>query len=156
MYKNTKKELKGIQRYYHRLRQSESGSDYYIEPRESCPISILNRDDKFVILTFDRDDDYIVVNNKRYYLTKTVAVKATNKLQSRIAVVDIDEMEQSKSYRFDEKYIRQYTLRVDSFDQLRELARDQFKSNGAPFIKQILRQNKYYYEPSFERQAVSA
>lgn len=156
MYNNTKKELTGIQRYYHRLRQSENGSDYYIEPRESCPIDVLNRDDKFVILTFDRDDDYIVVDNKRYYLTKSVAVKATNQLQRRIAVVDLDEMEQSKSYQFDEKYTRKYTLRIDSFDQLRELARDQFASNGAPFIKQILRQNKYYYEPSFERQVVSA
>lgn len=94
------RKLQGIQRYYHRLRQSENGSDYYIEPHESCPIDVLNRPDKFVILTFDKDDDYIVVNNQRYYLTKRVAVKATDKINRRIAVVDIDELEQSKPYTF--------------------------------------------------------
>lgn len=121
------KNLQGIQRYYHRLRQSENGSDYYIEPRENCPISILNKSDKFVILTFDKDDDYIVVNDKRYYLTKRVAVKATDQLQRRIAVVDIDELEQTKSYKFDEKFTRDNTFKVDSFNDLRALARDQFK-----------------------------
>ena len=150
------KNLQGIQRYYHRLRQSETGSDYYIEPRTSCPIDVLNKSDKFVILTFDKDDDYIVVNDNRYYLTKRVAIKATDKLQRRIAVVDIDELEQSKAYPFKEKFTRQNTLKVNSFDDLRALARDQFSTNGAPYVKQILRQNKYYYEPSFSRQAVSA
>lgn len=148
--------LQGIQRYYHRLRQSETGSDYYIEPRTSCPIDVLNRQDKFVILTFDKDDDYIVVNDQRYYLTKRVAVKATDKLQRRIAVVDLDELEQSKAYPFKEKFTRQNTLKVDSFDDLRALAREQYAVNGSPFIKQILRQNRYYYEPSFSRQVVSA
>lgn len=150
------KKLQGIQRYYHRLRQSESGLDYYIEPLENCPTSVLNRSDKFVILTFDKDDDYIVVNNKRYYLTKRVAIKATDKLQRRIAVVDIDELEQSKSYMFDEKFTRSNTFKVDSFDDLRALARDQFKINGAPYIKQLLRSNRYYYEPSFSRKVISA
>lgn len=150
------RKLQGIQRYYHRLRQSENGSDYYIEPRESCPINVLNRPDKFVILTFDKDDDYIVVNNQRYYLTKRVAVKATDKINRRIAVVDIDELEQSKPYTFKEKFTRQNTLKVDSFGQLRKLARDQFSTNGAPYVKQLLRDNHYYYEPSFSRQAVSA
>lgn len=148
--------LEGIQRYYHRLRQSENGSDYYIEPRTSCPIDVLNRQDKFVILTFDKGDDYIVIDNKRYYLTKRVAIKATDKLQRRIAVVDLDELEQSKPYKFDEKFTRQNTLKVESFDDLRKLARDQYSVNGSPFIKQLLRDNKYYYEPSFSRQAVSA
>lgn len=150
------KKLQGIQRYYYRLRQSESGSDYYIEPRGNCPTSVLNRSDKFVILTFDKDDDYVVVNNKRYYLTKRVAIKATNKLQRRIAVVDIDELEQSKSYKFDEKFTRSNTFKVDSFDDLRALARDQFKTNGAPYIKQLLRSNRYYYEASFSRKVISA
>lgn len=148
------KKLQGIQRYYYRLRQS--GSDYYIEPRQNCPTSVLNRSDKFVILTFDKDDDYVVVNNKRYYLTKRVAIKATNKLQRRIAVVDIDELEQSKSYKFDEKFTRGNTFKVDSFDDLRALARDQFKTNGAPYVKQLLRNNRYYYEASFSRKVISA
>lgn len=148
--------LQGIQRYYHRLRQAGSGSDYYIEPRTSCPIDVLNKSDKFVILTFDKDDDYVVVNDHRYYLTKRVSVKATDKLQRRIAVVDLDELEQSKAYPFKEKFTRQNTLKVNSFDDLRALARDQYAVNGSPFIKQILRQNRYYYEPSFSRQVVSA
>ena len=148
--------LQGIQRYYHRLRQSENGSDYYIEPRTSCPIDVLNKSDKFVILTFDKDDDYIVVDDKRYYLTKRVAIKATDKLQRRIAVADIDELEQSKPYKFDEKFTRQNTLKVESFDDLRKLARDQYAINGSPFIKQLLRNNHYFYEPSFSRQAVTA
>lgn len=34
------KELKGIQRYYHRLYQTKGS--YYIEPRETCPLDVLN------------------------------------------------------------------------------------------------------------------
>ena len=69
MQKQTEK-LQGIQRYYQRTRQGEYGNNYYIEPRETCPLYVLNSDDRFVVVTFDRDDNYVVVDNKRYYLNK--------------------------------------------------------------------------------------
>lgn len=148
--------LTGINRYYHRLHQGGSGSTYYIEPRELCPVDVLNQPDRFVIVSFDRDDDYIVVNNERLYLTKQNSIKATNKTQRRIAVVDLDQLEQSKRYKYDEKFARRYTFTVDEFEDLRNLARSQYEQNGAPYIKQILTQNGYYYEPSFSRQVVPA
>ena len=66
----TTNKLQGIQRYYTRTIQGEHANTYYIEPRETCPMYILNSDDRFVVLAFDRDDNYIVVDDKRYYLSK--------------------------------------------------------------------------------------
>ena len=87
---NQTEKLQGIQRYYQRTRQGEYGNNYYIEPRETCPLYVLNSDDRFVVVTFDRDDNYVVVDNKRYYLNKYNSIKATDKIQQRVAVVDLD------------------------------------------------------------------
>lgn len=146
------KELKGIQRYYHRLYQTKGS--YYIEPRETCPLDVLNDRQRFVILTFDKEDDYIVVNNRRYYLNKTTAIKATADIKSRVAIVDLSELAHAKSYPFEAKYKRQYTTQFESFDELKQLAQQQWLVNGAPYIKQVAQYNsttkktKYYYEPS--------
>lgn len=153
--KNQTNKLQGIQRYYTRTIQSEHGNNYYIEPRETCPMYILNSDDRFVIVTFDKDDNYIVVKNKRYYLNKYNSVKATDKIQQRVAVIDLDELQKSKGYPFSDRFSHRYTSTFESFDELKRLAMQQYERNGIPFIKQIAVYNEetatcsYVYEPSF-------
>lgn len=152
---NQTKTLQGIQRYYQRTKQGEFGNTYYIEPRETCPLYVLNSDDRFVIVTFDRDDNYIVVNNKRYYLNKYNSVKCTDKIQQRVAIVDLDELQKSKTYPFSSKFSHRFTSSFESFDELKRLAMQQYERNGIPFIKQIAVYNEetatcsYVYEPSF-------
>lgn len=153
--KNQTNKLQGIQRYYQRTRQSEYGNTYYIEPRETCPLYVLNSDDRFVIVAFDRDDNYIVVNNKRYYLNKYNSIKATDKISQRVAVIDLDELQKSKAYPFSSKFSHRYTSSFKSFDELRHLAMKQYESNGVPFVKQLAQYDEktatcsYIYEPSF-------
>lgn len=147
--------LVGIQRYYHRLVQNQHGNSYYVTPRDDCPLEVLNDSERFVVITFDADDNYIVVNNMRHYLTKNVAMKGTNKIRQRVAVVDIKELAKTKGYVYKEKFARKYTFRVDSFEQLKSVARQQYQSNGSPFFKQVALYDKetntcrYKYEPSF-------
>ena len=43
---NQTEKLQGIQRYYQRTRQGEYGNNYYIEPRETCPLYVLNSEDR--------------------------------------------------------------------------------------------------------------
>ena len=149
-----KKSLVGIQRYYYRLVQNKYGNTYYVTPRDDCPLKILNDSERFVVITFDADDDYIVVGNKRYYLTKNIAIKGTNKLKQRVAVVDIQELSKTKGYVYKDKFSRKYTFKVDNLEQLKNIARQQFQSNGAPFFKQVALYDKetnscrYKYEPS--------
>lgn len=152
---NQTKTLQGIQRYYTRTVQGEHGNNYYIEPRETCPMYILNSDDRFVIAAFDRDDNYIVVDDKRYYLNKYNSVKATDKIQQRVAVIDLDELQKSKAYPFSSKFSHRYTSSFESFDELKKLAMKQYERNGIPFVKQVAVYDEntatcsYIYEPSF-------
>ena len=151
--------LQGIQRYYQRTKQGEFGNTYYIEPRETCPLCVLNSDDRFVIVAFDRDDNYIVVDNKRYYLNKYNSVKCTDKISQRVAVVDLDELQKGKPYDFNPNFSHRYTSTFESFDELKRLAMQQYERNGIPFIKQIAVYNEetatcsYVYEPSFAQAA---
>lgn len=151
---NQTNELKGIQRYYTRTQQGERGNNYYIEPKQSTPFDVLNDRERFVILTFDKADDYIVIDNKRYYLNKYTAVKATDKIEQRVAIVDLKELATSKPYKYDKKYKREYTSQFKDFDELKALARQQWLVNGVPYIKQVAMYNekdgkcRYYYEPS--------
>ncbi|WP_242362067.1 hypothetical protein [Limosilactobacillus antri] len=150
------KELKGINRYYVRTQQNEYGNTYYLEPRETCPIDVLNDQERFIVVTFDKDDDYIVVNNKRYYLNRYNSIKATANVDQRLAIVDLNELQKSKSYDFSSKFKRSYTAMFKNFDELRNLAKIQYQSNGCPFFKQVAVYNKdtnkckYVYEPSFD------
>lgn len=152
---NQTNKLQGIQRYYQRTKQGEYSNNYYIEPRETCPLYVLNSDDRFVVVPFDRDDNYIVVDDKRYYLNKYNSVKATDKIQQRVAVVDLDELQKSKAYPYSSKFSHRYTSSFKSFDELRHLAMKQYESNGVPFVKQVAVYNEetatcsYIYEPSF-------
>ena len=153
----TTNNLQGIQRYYTRTVQGEFGNTYYIEPRETCPVYVLNSDDRFVIVTFDRDDNYIVVNNKRYYLNKYNSVKCTDKISQRVAVVDLDELQKSKAYPYSTKFSHRFTSSFESFDELRHLAMKQYERNGIPYVKQLAQYDEktatcsYIYEPSFSQ-----
>ncbi|MDM8265131.1 hypothetical protein [Limosilactobacillus vaginalis] len=152
---NQTKTLQGIQRYYQRTKQGEYGNNYYIEPRETCPLYILNSDDRFVVIAFDKDDNYIVVNNKRYYLNKYNSIKATDKIQQRVAIVDLDELQKSKAYPYSDRFSHRYTSTFESFDELKRLAMSQYERNGIPFVKQVAIYDEktatcsYVYEPSF-------
>ena len=152
---NQTEKLQGIQRYYQRTRQGEYGNKYYIEPRETCPLYVLNSDDRFVVVTFDRDDNYVVVDNKRYYLNKYNSIKATDIIQQRVAVVDLDELQKSKGYPYSDKFSHRYTSVFESFDELKHLAMSQYERNGIPYVKQLAQYNEntatcsYVYEPSF-------
>ena len=147
--------LQGLQRYYTRTVQGEYANNYYIEPKETCPLYILNSDDRFVVVTFYKDDNYIVVNNKRYYLNKYNSIKATDKISQRVAVVDLDELQKGKPYDFNPNFSHRYTSSFESFDELRHLAMKQYESNGVPYVKQVAVYNEktatcsYVYEPSF-------
>ena len=147
--------LQGIQRYYTRTVQGEYANNYYIEPKETCPLYILNSDDRFVIVTFDKNDNYIVVDDKRYYLNKYNSIKCTDKIQQRVAVIDLDELQKSKGYPYSSNFKHKYTSEFRSFDELKHLAMVQYERNGVPFVKQITQYDKntgkisYIYEPSF-------
>lgn len=147
--------LQGIQRYYQRTKQSEYGNTYYIEPRETCPLYILNSDDRFVVVTFDKDDNYIVVDNKRYYLNKYNSIKCTDKISQRVAIVDLDELQKGKPYDFNPNFSHRFTSKFESFDELKKLAMVQYERNGVPFVKQVAVYDEktakcsYVYEPSF-------
>ena len=127
--KSESKKLVGIQRYCQRTQQSQYGNTYYIELRETCPLDILNRNDRFVILSFDNRDDYIVINSKRYYLSKYNAIRCTDKTENRVAIVDLDELKSCKSYDYDNKFKHQYTTEFANFDELRSLAKMQYEVN---------------------------
>ena len=145
-----------IQRYYTRTKQGQYGNCYYIEPSQMCPLDVLQDQDRFIILTFDKKDDYIVVGGRRYYLNRYTSIKCTDKQQRRIAVVDLKALKQSKAYPFDSKYKHEHTLEVDSFATLEAEAERQYSFNGLPYIKQLAKYDpksntcSYVYEPSFQ------
>lgn len=155
MTQQTTNKLQGIQRYYTRTQQGEFANTYYIEPRETCPLYILNSDDRFVVITFDKDDNYIVVDNKRYYLNKYNSIKCTDKIKQRVAVLDLDELQKSKAYPYSDRFSHSFTSSFESFDELKRLAMQQYERNGIPFVKQVAvydektAQCSYVYEPSF-------
>lgn len=146
----------GITRYYTLRRLDDThGATYYITPKDTCPLNILNQRGRFVVVCFDPADDYLVVNGRRYYLTPKTAIKATPNHAPRIAVVDIDELEHTKFYDFKPSYTRHYTATFKDFAELRDLARSQWSRGGAPWLKQTAlydeagKAYKYYYETSF-------
>lgn len=149
------KDNSGISRYYERLLQNQHGNTYYVTPKDTCPLSILNEKQRFVALTFDKTDDYIVIANKRYYLNQHNSIKGTANLQQRYAIVDLHELAAGKSYKFDEKFKHEYTAIYASFDELKTIAAKQFEVNGLPYFKQVAnydantKQCRYVYEPSF-------
>ena len=150
------KPLTGIQRFYHRRRLDAHGANYYVEARELCPLSVLNTPDRFCVVTFDHDDDYLVVAGKRVYLTPANSIKCTSNVECRLAVVDLDELEHSKQYDYDDKFAHTYTNVFDSFDELRQIARDQYAKGGPVWIKQSALYDAktdrcpYYYSTSYK------
>lgn len=152
----TSKPLTGISRYYHRRRLDQHGASYYVEPRELCPLSVLNDEDRFLVVTFDHDDDYLVIANHRVYLTPTNSIKCTSNVECRLAVIDLDELEHAKKYDFDDKFAHTYTNIFDSMDELRQIARDQYTQGGSAWIKQSALYDaktdrcSYYYSTSYK------
>lgn len=152
----TSKPLTGISRYYHRRRLDSHGASYYVEPRELCPLSVLNDEDRFCVVTFDQADDYIVVAGKRVYLTPENSIKCTSNIECRLAVIDLDELEHSKQYDYDDKFAHTYTNYFDSMDELRQISRDQYSRGGAVWIKQSALYDakadrcSYYYSTSYK------
>ena len=152
----TSKPLTGIARFYHRRRIDSHDASYYVEPRELCPLSVLNQSDRFLVVTFDHDDDYLVIAGKRVYLTPANAIKCTSNLACRLAVIDLDELEHAKQYDYDEKFAHTYTNVFDSMDELRKIARDQYAKGGAVWIKQSALYDAkadrcdYYYSMSYK------
>lgn len=150
------KPLTGIARYYHRRRLDDHGASYYVEARELCPLSVLNDEDRFCVVTFDHDDDYLVIANHRVYLTPENSIKCTSNIACRLAVVDLDELEHSKQYDYDDKFAHAYTNYFDSFDELRKIARAQYTKGGAVWIKQSALYDaktdrcSYYYSTSYK------
>ncbi len=153
---STKREKSDIERFYTRTEQGKYGNTYYLEPSELCPISVLQEKRRFVVLTFDKQDDYIVVAGKRYYLNRHNSLKCTNKTSRRVAVVDLQALKVSKAYPYDAKYKHEHTLEVDSFDTLEAEAERQYAYNGLPYVRQVAKFDQmsdicsYYYEPSFQ------
>lgn len=145
-----------IEKFYTRTKQGKYGSCYYLEPSEMCPINILQEKRRFVILTFDKSDGYIVVSGKRYYLNRHNSLKCTDKTQRRIAVVDLEALKKSKGYPYDKKYRHEHTLEVQDFATLEAEAERQYSYNGLPYIRQIAKYDansnvcSYLYEPSFQ------
>lgn len=152
----TSKPLTGIARYYHRRRLDPHGASYYLEARELCPLDVLNQPNRFLVVTFDHDDDYLVVANHRVYLTPTNSIKCTSNVECRLAVVDLYELEHSKQYDFDDKFAHAYTNYFDSFDELRQISRSQYAEGGAVWIKQSALYDaktdrcSYYYSTSYK------
>lgn len=145
----------GITRYYERRRANDQhGATYYITPKDTCPLDVLNQAGRFVVVCFDPADDYLVVDGRRYYLTPKTAIKATPNHAPRVAIVDIDELEHTKYYDFKPSYTRHYTAIFKDFAELRALAQYQWNQGGAPWLKQTALCNggrlvTYYYETSF-------
>lgn len=152
----TSKPLSGIARYYHRRRLDRHGASYYVEARELCPLDVLNQPNRFLVVTFDQADDYIVIANKRVYLTPENSIKCTSNIECRLAVIDLDELEHSKQYDYDDKFAHTYTNYYDSMDELRQIARDQYANGGAVWIKQSALYDaktdrcSYYYSTSYK------
>lgn len=150
------KPLTGIARFYHRRRIDDHGASYYVEARELCPLNVLNDEDRFCVVTFDHDDDYIVVGNQRVYLTPNNSIKCTSNVECRLAVIDLYELEHTKRYEFDDKFAHTYTNYFDSMDELRKIARDQYSKGGAVWIKQSALYDakadrcSYYYSTSYK------
>lgn len=144
-----------ITQLYERKSLNKYGNTYVIKPRANAPLNILNTADRFVVLCFDRDDNYVVVANKRYYLTHVNAIKCTDKIRQRVALVDIDNLEHSNAYDFDNKFTRDFTAQFSDFDELRKLAKQQYSASGTVSIKQIAQYDAaskkctYSYQPSY-------
>lgn len=150
-----------ISTYYNRQVLNKHGNTYIIQPRATAPVSVLNDQHRFAVLAIDPQDDYIVVNNKRYYLNKFNSMKCAKAVSPRIVLVDINQLKQTKPYDFNDKYARKFTLKFDSWQQLEQTAEEQWQLGGTPWIKQTAiwhddtKSCTYAYQLSFKEEAVA-
>lgn len=143
-----------ISSYYQRNRWNKYGNSYYLMPKDDVPMAVLNNPTRFLIVTFDQKDNYIVIGNQRYYLNKFNSIKCTPNDRVRTAIVDLDALNETKVYPFKSKYRNKYTTEFRNFDELRSLAKDQWKHGGTPWVRQQAvydrktNECRYYYELS--------
>ena len=86
---------------------------------------------------------YIVVNGNRYYLNYQNSITGDDEICT-LYLVDIDALEQSKPYKFNPKFDEDKSdeykdAKFDSFEQLRQLAKQQYEhcNNQIPTITVI-------------------
>lgn len=145
---------RGIKQYYQRNRQNKYGNSYYVMAKDKAPLNVLNDPSRFLITTFDQKDNYIVVGDCRYYLNQINSIKCTQNERVRIAIVDLNELTKTKTYPFKSQYRNRFTVEFRTFDELRSLAKSQWKVGGTPWIRQQAVYNKvtgkckYLYELS--------
>lgn len=145
---------KGIERYYQRNRQNKYGNSYYLMAKDDVPAEVLNDHSRFIIVAFDQADKYVVINNRRYYLTKSNSIKCTQHQKIRVAIVDLIALAKAKSYPFDNKFRHKHTAIFKDFVELKSLANEQWEAGGTPWVHQQAVYNKetgkckYLYELS--------
>ena len=127
--------LKGIKEVYVIKDDNSKGTSYHTQLRQrNLNKEKAERKDNFVILEIG-NNDYIVVNNKRYYLNFMNCIRCQN-----IAIFDIDELEKTKSYAFDQKYLTDDLNVISDFNELRISAKEQYALRGALPQIQVIRE----------------
>ena len=127
--------LKGIKEVYVIKDDNSKGTSYHTQLRQrNLNKEKAERKDNFVIVEMG-NNDYIVVNNKRYYPNFMNCIRCQN-----AAIFDIDELEKTKSYAFDQKYLTDDLNVISDFNELRISAKEQYALRGALPQIQVIRE----------------
>lgn len=152
-----------IRNNYQVKKQNAKGTEYDVIPRQKNTYlykpdkATQERNDNFVVIEQQNQgkQDYIVVDNKRYYLSKFNSIET----ETTLALISVDAFEfATQTYNFDPKFANEDTLVVKDFKELREVAKIQFKEAGGklPTITQThewdkdLEVHHYYSETNVE------
>lgn len=127
--------LKGIKEVYVIKDDNAKGTSYHTQLRQrNLNKEKAERKDNFVIVEMG-NNDYIVVNNKRYYPNFMNCIRCQN-----AAIFDIDELEKTKSYAFDQNYLTDDLNVISDFNELRISAKEQYALRGALPQIQVIRE----------------
>lgn len=127
--------LKGIKEVYVIKDDNAKGTSYHTQLRQrNLNKEKAERKDNFVIVEMG-NNDYIVVNNKRYYPNFMNCIRCQN-----AAIFDIDELEKTKSYAFDQNYLTDDLNVISDFNELRISAKEQYSLRGALPQIQVIRE----------------
>ena len=127
--------LKGIKEVYVIKDDNSKGTSYHTQLRQrNLNKEKAERKDNFVIVEMG-NNDYIVVNNKRYYPNFMNCIRCQN-----AAIFDIDELEKTKSYAFDQNYLTDDLNVISDFNELRISAKEQYALRGALPQIQVIRE----------------
>lgn len=126
---------KGIKEVYVIKDDNAKGTSYHTQLRQrNLNKEKAERKDNFVIVEMG-NNDYIVVNNKRYYPNFMNCIRCQN-----AAIFDIDELEKTKSYAFDQNYLTDDLNVISDFNELRISAKEQYALRGALPQIQVIRE----------------